>query len=96
MHINEILLTVIAIIIYTIDLTIRDHHLAMEEQLHYKLFSTRSSHERPAWADRPLVGREYLKEASRCMIQAAFYICFENVLLSTHSDKDLLNRVVPQ
>jgi hypothetical protein len=30
------------------------------------------------------------------MIQAAFYIGFENVLLSTHSDKDLLNRVVPQ
>jgi hypothetical protein len=74
MHINEILLTVIAIIIYTIDLTIRDHHLAMEEQLHYKLFSTRSSHERPAWADRPLVGREYLKEASRCMIQVPFYV----------------------
>jgi hypothetical protein len=42
----------------------------MGEQLHYKLFCMRSSYERHAWADTPIVCCEYLKEASRCMIQA--------------------------
>jgi len=28
------------------------------------------------------------------VIKAAFYIRFENVLLSTHSDKDLLNSIM--
>src|SRR2546429_8865399 len=46
----------------------------MKEQLHCKWFSMRSSHERPAWADTPIVGREYLKEVSRCMIECAFDI----------------------
>jgi hypothetical protein len=49
----------------------------MGEQLHYKLFCMRSSYERHAWADTPIVCCEYLKEASRCMIQTPFDISFE-------------------
>src|SRR5262249_52965857 len=43
----------------------------------------RSSHERPAWADTPIVGREYLKEASRCMIQTA------SSFWADHQDQEL-------
>src|SRR4030095_12482440 len=53
----------------------------MEEQLHCKLFSMRSSHARTAWADPPIVCRESLKEASRCMIQVAGYVAFNNPLV---------------
>src|SRR5499427_2643834 len=45
----------------------------------------RSSHERPAWADTPIVGREYWKEASRCMIQVRFQIHVNDTGLVLHN-----------
>ena len=48
----------------------------------------RSSHARPAWADTPIVGREYLKEASRCMIQVAPNVSLYDVEVFTTRVKE--------
>ena len=52
-----------------------------DEQLHHRWCCTGTAHESPPLAGLPLVCREYLKEASRCTIQVAGYVAFNDPLV---------------